>query len=191
MKLPSIVTACVALVGLAALAVAHEGPPYPVVVDKKVGDYTLSVWADPDVGTGTFFVNFDPPAWKSDSDPRVWIEVWPTSGRLAPVRVEATHQPDESFVMRAQFDQQEMWQVHLHVEGSTGRGDTQFEVEATPPGYGRWDLLVYAGPFLIVGGFWILVVRRRRQMDREEAEDAAAPTTADAAQSPATRTTNQ
>ncbi|HEX2163472.1 MAG TPA: hypothetical protein VHM02_05945, partial [Thermoanaerobaculia bacterium] len=42
---------------LAALpAAAHEGPPYPIVVDRPAGPVLLSVWADPDVGTGTFHV---------------------------------------------------------------------------------------------------------------------------------------
>jgi hypothetical protein len=35
-------------------------------------------------------------------------------------------------------------------------------VEATPPGYGRWDLLVYVLPFLAVAVLWLLAVLRKR-----------------------------
>ena len=31
-------------------ALAHEGPPYPIIVNKSAGPCVLSVWADPDVG---------------------------------------------------------------------------------------------------------------------------------------------
>src|SRR5215510_7571836 len=34
---------------------AHEGPPYPIMVDKMIGPCLVSVWADPDVGIGTYF----------------------------------------------------------------------------------------------------------------------------------------
>ena len=39
-----------------ATARAHDGPPFPILVDQKVGPCMISVWTDPDVGTGTFFV---------------------------------------------------------------------------------------------------------------------------------------
>jgi hypothetical protein len=34
-------------------------------------------------------------------------------------------------------------------------------VEATPPGYGRWDLLVYLMPFLAIGVLWAIAMVRR------------------------------
>src|SRR6185503_8078186 len=35
---------------------AHEGPPFPLFVDQKVGRYLISLWTDPDVGEALFFV---------------------------------------------------------------------------------------------------------------------------------------
>ncbi|MBK7641520.1 MAG: hypothetical protein IPJ19_00480 [Planctomycetes bacterium] len=163
-----------ALFVLAPLLCAHEGPPFPVLVNEKVGPYTTTLYADPDIGVGTFFVNFDPPAWKSDSDPRVWIEAWPTSGRLPPARFDAPRQRDESYIARVDFDRGEMWQVKLHVDGSLGNAERQIEVEATPPGYGSWDLLIYAGPFLVLGGLWAFVALRRRRIEEDE-EPSEAP----------------
>lgn len=145
-----------------ATALAHEGPPYPVVVDQDAGPYRLSVWADPDVGTGTFFITFDPPARRSASDPRVSVEVWPMSRRLAPRRSEAQAQPDDAYRAEVRFDREEMWRVRVAVTGSRGAGERVFDVAATPPGYGRWDLLIYLTPFLLLGGLWIAVAVRRK-----------------------------
>ena len=150
------------LVLASAAARAHEGPPYPVIVDRAVGPYTLSVWADPDVGTGTFFVIFDPPARDGDSDPRIAIEVWPSSGRLAPARYEAQFQRNQTYVATVVFDREEPWLVKVEVDGSRGHADTEVEVAVTPPGYGRWDLLIYGLPFLLVGGLWAIVAIRKR-----------------------------
>lgn len=151
----------------APAARAHEGPPFPVLVDRQVGPYRISLYADPDIGTGSFFVNFDPPARRSEVDPRLWIETWPANGRLAPQRADAHGQPDQSYLAQVEYDRGEMWQVVLHVEGSAGAGQAQFEIEATPPGYGRWDLLIYSGPFLALGIFWLVVSVRRRKLERE------------------------
>ena len=145
-------------------AAAHEGPPYPAIVDHDVGPYRLSVWTDPDVGTGSFYVIFDPPAHRSDSDPRVTVEVWPSTGRLPPVRYGTEHQRDGTYKSLVQFDSEELWQVRVRAEGSQGAGEAVFEVAVTPPGYGRWDLLIYLTPFLLLGGLWIAVVVQKRRL---------------------------
>ncbi|MEZ6019457.1 MAG: hypothetical protein R3F17_04945 [Planctomycetota bacterium] len=51
-----------ALTALAPAASAHDGPPYPICVDEAIGSLTLSIWADPDVGEGTFYYYVEPPA---------------------------------------------------------------------------------------------------------------------------------
>ena len=35
---------------------AHVGAPYPVLLEEPVGPYIVSALADPDVGTGTFYI---------------------------------------------------------------------------------------------------------------------------------------
>src|SRR5262245_37964467 len=62
------------------MASAHEGPPFPLVVDQKVDRYVLSIWTDPDVGTALFFVILNSP--EPPADLRVQIGVQPVSGRL-------------------------------------------------------------------------------------------------------------
>ena len=82
-------------------ASAHEGPPYPILVDKMIGPCLVSVWADPDVGVGTFFIILEPPqGGKLPEDVTVEIGARPVSGRLAETRHKAER---ESLRGRTQF----------------------------------------------------------------------------------------
>src|SRR5580704_903265 len=64
-------------------ALAHNGPPFPIIENRPVGPVTISVWTNPDVGTGSFFVLVDPPAGgKVPNDLKVDVAVQPLSGRL-------------------------------------------------------------------------------------------------------------
>lgn len=148
-------------------AAAHAGPPFPLVVDQRVDQYVLSIWTDPDVGTGTFFVILNP-AMQGQSIPddlQVQIGVAPVSGRLpeqlySGVREELRGQLQ--FKALVQFDAQEIWNVHVRWQSSRDNGEFRTTVEATPPGYGRWEMLLYLLPFLAVGFLWIMAVVRRR-----------------------------
>lgn len=146
---------------LPSVARAHDGPPFPILIDEVVGPYKLSVWADPDVGTGTFWIYLD-----SEDEVDVVVCVQPTSGRLEevcyPTRREVQRKRVQYYT-EAEFDAQEMWRVRIKVSGPQGRGETTTEVEATPPGLGRWDLLVYLFPFLLLGGLWVYGVLRQRR----------------------------
>jgi hypothetical protein len=145
--------------GRALPATAHEGPPYPIVMDERAGPYLVSVWADPDVGTGTFFIVLDPPPGAElPASTVVWVGVEPLSGRLPLAWHAAEHQPlrdRERYIAEVPFDAQEMWRVRVRVEGAEGAGEVSAEVEATPPGFGRWDLLLYLFPFVLLGGLWL------------------------------------
>ena len=150
---------------------AHDGQPYPLFVDQKVGPYVVSVWTDPDVGDALFFVIVNP-ADQLPPDLRVQLGVQPASGRLP----EAVYSGERENVQgqmqyRAQvhFDAEELWRVRVRLESAQGNAETIATVEATPPGYGRWDLLVYLLPFLGVGLLWAVAMMRklrRRTGDR-------------------------
>jgi hypothetical protein len=146
---------------------AHEGPPYPLFVDREVGGYKVSVWTDPDVGDALFFVILDEPiSVGQPPDMRVQIGVQPVSGRLP----EAFYTGEREDVngrlqYRAQvhFDAEEQWRVRVRLEGAKGNAETIENVAATPPGYGRWDLLLYLVPFVAVGIVWgVAMVRKLR-----------------------------
>ena len=147
---------------LAMVASAHEGPPFPLVVDQKADPYVLSIWTDPDVGTALFFVILNSP--EPPADLRVQIGVQPVSGRLPeafyPMERENV-QGQIQYRAQVNFDAQELWRVRVRLESAHGNAETFATVEATPPGYGRWDLLVYLLPFLAIGALWAVAMLRR------------------------------
>jgi len=83
--------------------------------------------------------------------------VQPVSGRLPEVVYSAwpeNQRGQVEFKTEVQFDQQEYWKVRLILASSAGGGEALSKVEATPPGFGRWDLLLYMLPFLGVSFLW-------------------------------------
>jgi hypothetical protein len=158
------------LLACPVLAFAHAGPPYPIIVDKTVGPCVLSVWSDPDVGTGTFFFILEPvPGGRLPDDVRVEVGVRPVSGRL-PEAVYAAEREDQSgrvqYKALVPFDAQEFWRVRVSLRSPQGGGETTTDVEVTPPGYGRWDLLIYLLPFAAVGALWLRALLKGRGRDR-------------------------
>jgi hypothetical protein len=151
-------------------ASAHEGPPYPILVDKMIGPCLVSVWADPDVGVGTYFIILDPPQGGTlPEDVTVEIGVQPVSGRLAEARYNAEREAlrgRTQFKAEIPFDAQERWLTRIFLKSSQGGGEASVEVEVTPPGYGRWDLLLYLFPFLAVGFLWLKAFLRRRSRNK-------------------------
>jgi alkylhydroperoxidase family enzyme len=158
---------------------AHEGPPYCILMDEKAGPYKVSIWADPDVGTGTFWVYVESPSGASTQDVKVSVSVAPTSGRLPEATYPAERQVvgrQVQFYAEVQFDEQEYWKVRIDVSGPEGSGEVSAEVEATPPGPGRWDILLYLFPFAFLAGLWVFGVlrHRRRRVGNAQGGDVAA-----------------
>jgi hypothetical protein len=159
--------ATVALALLLALpASAHNGPPFPIIENRKMAGCTISLWTHPDIGTGTFFVLVDPiPGGKIPDGLKVEIGIQPESGRLAEVIYPAVRQDSRGqveYFASAQFDRDEFYRVRLILHSSQGTEEVLSRVEATPPGYGRWDLLLYLLPFLAVAFLWFRGMARRR-----------------------------
>jgi hypothetical protein len=152
-------------------AAAHNGPPYPIITDQRVGPCIVSLWTHPDVGIGTFFVMVDPlPGGSVPKDLTIKIGVQPESGRLPEVVYSAWHENlrgQVEFKTEVQFDQQEYWKVRLILASSAGDAETFSRVEATPPGFGRWDLLLYLLPFLGVGFLWANAMVKRRKLRQQ------------------------
>lgn len=155
---------------LSSVAQAHEGPPFPIIVDEDVGPYLVSVWTDPDIGIGTFFVMFDPKSdgYSADDISSVEIGVEPVSGRLDEAVYSFEEQPARSGVRywgEVEFDKGEFWTVRVKIEGDGFEKELYSEVEATPDGtIGPIGLLIYALPFVGIGVLWFraIIVRRRR-----------------------------
>lgn len=158
----------IVLLVFAKRASAHEGPPFPLFVDQKVDRYLVSVWTDPDVGTALFYVivNTDGRA-PLPADLQVKLGVQPVSNRLPEVFYSTTRenlQGQTQYRADVHFDAQELWRVRVQLESAEGNLETFATVEATPPGYGRWDLLLYLAPFLAFGLLWaIALIRKTRR----------------------------
>ena len=156
---------------------AHNGPPFPIIENRKIGPYTVALWTHPDVGTGTFFVLVDPvPGAKVPDDLKISIGVQPESGRLAEVVYEAKRDNTRGQVeyqAAAEFDRDEFWRIRLILQSTEGGGEALSRVEATPPGYGRWDLLLFSLPFLAIALLWFIGVTRHRNRKRKAKLQAA------------------
>jgi len=148
-------------------ASAHNGPPFPIIENKKVGPCIVALWTHPDVGIGAFYVFVEPaPGSALPDDLKIKIGVQPLSGRLPEKFYEAervkSHGPAQ-YNAQADFDRQELWRVRLVIQSSQGGGEATAQVEVTPPGFGRWDLLLYLLPFLIVAFLWFHGVSRMKR----------------------------
>jgi hypothetical protein len=149
-------------------AQAHNGPPFPILEDKKMGPYVISLWTHPDLGTGTFFVIVDPPPGGTvPSDLKVQIAVQPESARIPEVVYDTWRDSVRDHVQydnnRVAFDKQEFWRVRLILHSAKGSVEAFSRVEPTPTGLGKWDLLFYALPFGFVIFLWVRGITRPRK----------------------------
>jgi hypothetical protein len=106
------------------------------------------------------------PGGKIPDDLKISIGVQPESGRLSEVvytAERADNRGQVEFNVSAQFDRDEFWRVRLTLQSSLGSGEAFSRVEATPAGYGRWDLLLYMLPFLAIAFLWFRGMSRRRR----------------------------
>ncbi len=131
----------------------------------------ISVWTNPDVGTGSFFVLVDPQAGgKIPSDLKMDVAVQPISGRLPEKHYAAWRENlrgQVEYKAMVPFDVQETWRVRVTLNSAAGSGEAVANVEVTPPGLGRWDMLLYLLPFLGVGFLWFKAVRQRHRRKPE------------------------
>jgi hypothetical protein len=147
-------------------ALAHVGAPYPVLVEQAAGPYVVSALADPDVGTGTFYVLVNLP----DGEPlppgtsvTVWVE--PEDGHQDPAQYPGEREQTrygERFVARVPFDAEGQWQVQLVIDGPVGAGEASFAVRVTPSGVGWLATLACLVPFLVLGALWLRGAQRQR-----------------------------
>lgn len=147
---------------------AHEGPPFPIVIDREVGPYVVSIWTDPDIGIGTFFVVIEPGSDERLPDvSRVQVGVQPVDGHLDEAVYDAEDQNvryGARYLAEVPFDSGGTWNVRIVIDGAEGGGEIRTEVEPTPDGtIGPIGLIVYALPFLAVAFLWIKAAMRRRQ----------------------------
>ena len=162
---------------LSVVVRGHSGPPFPIVSNRLVGAYDISVWADPDAtddgsAAGQFWVMLRPAAGSGSLPAGTHADVSITAlDRRAPVVTGQAH-PVNNEVSR-QFaalvmDHEGRFGVGVTVDGPLGHAEVEASVDAT------YDLrpspimmAVYLMPFVLVGFLWVkLLIRRRRTQIR-------------------------
>lgn len=147
-------------------SLAHVGAPYPVLLEEVAGPYLVSALADPDVGTGTFYIlatlldGQQPPVGTMVT---AWVR--PEDGHASESSQPAERQETrygERFVAKVPFDAEGPWQVRLVIEGPAGTGEVTFPVDVTPAGLGWLATLSCLLPFVVLGWLWFRGARRQR-----------------------------
>jgi len=146
---------------------AHNGPPFPIIVDKRIGPCIVSLWTHPDIGIGTFWVIVDPPLGGSvPKDLKIQVGVQPINARIPERRFAAAVDDSSSqlqYKVEAEFDRDEFIHARVILTSAKGSGEATATVEVTPTGFGRWDLLFFTLPFLGAGYLWFRALARRRK----------------------------
>jgi hypothetical protein len=151
---------------------AHNGPPFPVITDRAVGNYIVSLWADPDASDegdadGRFWVVVTPAAKGTalPADTVVRIAIWPIEHHDA-IRIETAHADDREPSRRSAafvIDREGKLGVKATIAGSLGPAEIESVVDAEYDARPRPLLIaVFALPFVLIGFVWIKLVLRRR-----------------------------
>lgn len=166
---------CVVL-GLLAAGVAsgHEGPPFPILNDATAGPYRVSIWTDPDVSEdpqaslGRFWVLVHGAAdGKAAGDARVTVSVEAAAPPEARASAVATRDASEAsrYLSVLRLAREGRFTVTATVVGPTGTATVMAPVDATyDTRPARGMMLVFLMPFVLVGGLWVLALRRRRRL---------------------------
>ena len=144
-----------------SLLYGHEGPPFPIFVDWKVDSMNITIWADPDVGTGTFFIAVEHPTQEELS---ISIDVQPISKKIDKRTYHAVLTEKKEihrYFGEVDFPTQEDWTVDIKI-GYQGKVQMKsVTLAVTPPGLGSSiDIVWYMIPFVFFGFFYILSALR-------------------------------
>ncbi|MBM7843888.1 hypothetical protein [Herpetosiphon giganteus] len=154
-------------------AAAHFGEPYTVLYDQKLGEFTLSMKADPDVGTGTFYSDIELPSSMADGEVTIAIQAVADANSTGPSNSSATGQSTghkASIEQKIEFDQEGYWTLDVSVTAGNQTGKHQFKVLVTPP-FPPWiTTMICLAPFLMVGAIWTLTMRRNAMLKQQQAE---------------------
>ncbi len=155
---------------------AHSGPPYPIVEDRIVGAYQVSLWTDPDAtddrsAAGKFWVTLRPAraGQTIPADTRVDVSIRPLdrpngeqTARAEPINSDMGRQ----FVALL-MDHEGPFAVHVTVDGALGMGAVDSKVDATYDLRPRPALIaLFLLPFVLVGIVWGKLLIKRRMHAR-------------------------
>jgi hypothetical protein len=175
-RLPSLVAAIFLGAGVATAPLsAHSGPPFPIVSSQVAGAYDIAIWTDPDatddaVAGGQFWVVLTPRgAAAIPAGTRVTVAIRALDRPGTELR--ATAAPVDGLVARQfaalRMDHEGRFAVRVDVDGPLGPARITSQVDAT------YDLrpppvlfVIYLAPFVVLGVFWMKLLKRRRDLRR-------------------------
>jgi len=163
--------AAILSVGAGSNLAAHSGPPFPIVSNRIVGPYDISIWTDPDTtddGTaaGQFWVMVTMANLGSAvaAGTRAEVEASP-SDRTGDVKHRTTEPVNGDIgnqFAAVVLDHEGPFKVHVTIDGPSGKAEVDTSVDATydlRPARGM--LALYLMPFLLVGFLWGKLLLRR------------------------------
>lgn len=168
---------------LAAPAGAHSGPPFPILSNHVAGGYEVAIWTDPDAtddatAGGQFWVMLQARGGGAEvpAGTRVRVSVRATD-RPGP-ELTATAAPVDGALSNqfaaVRMDHEGPFAVRVAIDGPLGLAEVTSAVDAT---YDQRPapvlFVVYLLPFLVLGFFWVKVLRRRRALRRGDIQRPA------------------
>lgn len=135
---------------------AHDGPAFPVLVDQPIKNFTVSIWADPDTGNGTYQIYAKP---AQEGIQTISIESYPVRDKSHKSTGEAQKLADTAgqlqYTVSVPFDSEEAWESEFTVKQKDGTSEKVLvKVDVTPPGPSKWEFALYFLPFLLIGFVW-------------------------------------
>jgi hypothetical protein len=152
----------------AGVALAHTGPPFVVLSERPVGPYTATVWADPDVGAGSFIIEASRAGAALPEGASVTVSARPLGGGGGEVSGPAERQETNGgrvFLATLPLGGEGDWEARVTIEGPDGRGEAGFQLQVTPAIEGWVTTTLCMLPFALVGAAWLvgLWLQRRNQ----------------------------
>jgi hypothetical protein len=166
----------IAIAACQTIAHAHSGPPFPIVEDRIVGAYQVSLWADPDATDD------------QSAAGKFWVMLKATrSGQVIPagtdvqVRIRPLDRPGGERQALAEpiagdagrqfaalvMDHEGPYAVNVRIDGVLGAGDFEARTDATYDLRPRPALMVlFIMPFVLVGIVWGKLLIKRRMHAR-------------------------
>jgi hypothetical protein len=155
---------------------AHSGPPFPIVEDRIVGAYQVSLWTDPDATDD------------QSAAGKFWVMLRATrSGQVVPagtdvqVRIRPLDRPGGERQALAEpiagdagrqfaalvMDHEGPFAVVVRIDGALGSGELEARTDATYDLRPRPALMVlFIMPFVLVGIVWGKLLIKRRMHAR-------------------------
>jgi hypothetical protein len=150
-----------------AFAHAHHGPAFAIFSEQQAGSCRVSLWGHSEAGTSPFFVVLEPaPGHRIPGDLEIELAIEPVNGGLPQkhyATVPDSHHAALQYTSNVTLDPPGPWRVHVLLRSSEGAQQLSAVIVATPSGFGPWDLLLYAIPFLAVGLLWSSASIRRKR----------------------------